>query len=303
MTVYDNIRSLLPQGMVLADEPMSRHTSFKIGGPAEVYVTPENTMQMSTIWEACQEAGYPITILGAGCNVLVADEGIKGVVVTTKRVNQIKIEAPFITVGSGAKLAGLADAACKAGLAGLEFASGIPGTVGGAVYMNAGAFNSDMQAVCESVEVLLPDGRVLNYARKLLDFGYRASRFQGENTIITAARFKLAPGKSEEIEAKMNDLNNRRRITQPLSYPSAGSAFKRPAIEGQYASKLIDEAGLKGFTIGGAQVSEKHTGFIINKGNATAADVLALMEAIKEKVYTSSGIWLEPEVQMIGFER
>ena len=297
----DAIHYLLPEGLVHANEPMSRHTSFKIGGPAEVYVTPENTKQIALVWQACLEANCPITILGDGCNVLVADEGIKGVVIATSRMNHIEVDIPYITAGSGTQLARLAEAACKAGLAGLEFASGIPGTVGGAVYMNAGAYNHDIEEICESVEALYPNGTVQTYQRGQLGFAYRISRFQKENAIITSARFKLTPGNPEDIRAKMADLNSRRRNSQPLDYPSAGSAFKRPDIEGVYAAKLIDDNGLKGFTIGGAQVSEKHAGFIINKGNATAADVQELIKAISEKIHSASGIWLEPEIQMIGF--
>ena len=297
----DAIRRLLPEGLVFANEPMSRHTSFKIGGPAEVYVTPENTQQIAAVWQACLDASYPITILGDGCNVLVADTGIKGVVIATSRMNHIEANAPYITAGSGTKLARLAEAACKAGLTGLEFASGIPGTVGGAVYMNAGAYYHDTEEVCEWVEALYPDGTVQTYTRGQLGFAYRTSRFQKEKAIITQASFRLTPGNPEDIRANMTDLNNRRRRSQPLEYPSAGSAFKRPTIEGAYAAKLIDDNGLKGFTIGGAQVSEKHAGFIVNKGNATAADVQALIKAIQEKIHNSSGIWLEPEIQMLGF--
>jgi len=286
--------------MVFANEPMSRHTSFKIGGPAEVYVTPENNLQMSEVWKACLQAGYPMTVLGGGCNVLVADKGIKGVVIATNRMNHTSVANACITAGCGTKLARLADAAYNAGLAGLEFVSGIPGTVGGAVFMNAGAFGHNIQDVCESAEVLLPDGNIVSYTCEQINFGYRASRFQTENAIITSATFILTPSKPEEIKAKTLKLNTHRRDSQPLCYPSAGSAFKRPAKEGFYAAKLIDDCGLKGFTIGGAQVSEKHAGFIVNKGNATAADVLALMEAIREKVHSAYGIWLEPEVQMLG---
>jgi len=302
MTVYDTISPLLPQGLVLADEPMSRHTSFKIGGPAEVYVTPEDTYQLTIIWQACLQQGFPITVLGGGCNVLAADEGIKGVVITTNRMNQIEddTDAQCIKAGSGTKLARLAETACKSGLAGLEFAHGIPGTVGGAIFMNAGAYDGNMQAVCESVEVLQPDGNLLLHGRSELCFGYRASRFQSENVIITSAIFKLAKGNPDEIRTKINNLNSRRREKQPLCYPSAGSAFKRPAEEGFYASKMIDKCGLKGLTVGGAQVSKKHAGFIINTGNATAADVIALMEAVKDKVHKAYGIWLEPEVQLLG---
>jgi len=300
MTVFDTVSSLLPKGLVHANEPMSRHTSFKIGGPAEVYVTPENTCQLTEIWQACLHAGYPITVLGGGCNVLVADEGIKGVVIATSRMCHIETNAPYITAGSGTRLARLAETACKAGLSGLEFAHGIPGTVGGAVFMNAGAYGYNIQDVCESVEVLKLDGTIESYPRQELGFSYRTSRFQGENEIITGATFKLTPGNPEVIRAKINELNSRRREKQPLCYPSAGSTFKRPAQEGFYASKMIDECGLKGLSVGDAQVSEKHAGFIVNKGNATAADVLALMESVQEKVHKAYGIWLEPEVQIIN---
>ena len=301
MTTFEAIRPLLPEGLVLADELLSRHTSFKIGGPAEVYVTPENSQQMAKVWRACQEAGYAVTILGDGCNVLVSDDGIKGVVFATGRMNNIDVEGHNITAGSGTKLSRLAEAACKAGLKGLEFASGIPGTVGGAVFMNAGAYEHDIQEVCEYVEALHPDGKTVWYDKEALGFGYRASRFQNETAIITSAKFKLTPANIDEIRTEMNNLNSKRRDKQPLNYPSAGSTFKRPAQKGWYASRMIDENGLKGLTVGGAQVSEKHAGFIINKGGATAADVIALMKAVQEKIHQATGIWLEPEVQMLGF--
>jgi len=301
MSAYNTIYPLLPEGLVLADELMSRHTSFKIGGPAEVYVTPKNTHQLATVWQACQKAGYPVTVLGGGCNVLVSDQGIKGVVIATGQMNEIKTQGTRIVAGSGTSLSKLAEAAYKAGLSGLEFASGIPGTVGGAIYMNAGAYEYEIKDICEAVTVLLPCGEVKTYKKEALALSYRTSRFQNETAIITEGEFNLTPKPSEEIRAKMIGLNTRRRSTQPLGDPSAGSTFKRPPIKDKYAARLIDEAGLKGFTIGGAQVSEKHAGFVINTGNATAADVLALMEAVKEKVYASSGIMLEPEVQMLGF--
>ena len=298
MKAFDAIRPLLPEGLVLADEPMARHTSFKIGGPADVYVMPENTRQAAKIWMACKQSGIPITVLGDGCNILVSDAGIRGVVLATSRMNTIEVDIPNITAGSGVKLARLADAAYKAGLSGLEFASGIPGTVGGAVYMNAGAFGHDIQDVCESVETLQPDGTIMWHTE--MAFGYRTSRFQNEHVIITKAIFRLTPGNPNDIRAKMTDLNSRRRATQPLDYPSAGSAFKRPSQEGIYAAKLIDENGLKGFTVGGAQVSEKHTGFIINKGNATASDVLAVITTVQEKIHKATGIWLEPEIKILA---
>ena len=299
MRVFDAISPLLPRGLVIANEPMSRHTSFKIGGLAEVYVTPEDTRQLQEVWQACRLAGYPVVVLGDGCNVLVADEGIRGVVISTCRMNHIKVNAPYITAYSGAKMARLAEMACKAGLSGLEFASGIPGTVGGGVFMNAGAYDGEMKFVCESVEVLLPSGEAVIYSRDELGLGYRASRFQNEDAIITSATFLLTPGKPEDIRAKMSELNGRRRNSQPLNLPSAGSAFKRPATEGLYAAKMIDECGLKGFAVGGAQVSEKHAGFIVNTGGATAADVRGLMKAIIDNVHGVYGIWLEPEVQFL----
>jgi len=300
MTIFNTLRPLLPEGLVLADEPMHRHTSFKIGGPAEVYVTPRDTTQLAKIWQACKER-YPVTVIGGGCNVLVSDKGIKGVVIATKSMNEIKIDGHTIKAGSGTRLSALADAACKAGLGGLEFIAGIPGTVGGAVFMNAGAYKHETKDVCESATALLPDGEIVCYKQDDLALGYRTSRFQNQTAIITEASFRLAPCDPEEIRAIVNDLNSRRRSTQPLCYPSAGSAFKRPSQLDTYAARLIDENGLKGFTVGGAQVSEKHAGFVINTGNATAADVLALLEAVRQKVHQASGIWLEPEIQMLGF--
>jgi len=303
MTAYDVICPLLPLGLVLANEPMCRHTSFKIGGPAEVFVTPCNSGQLADVWQACQKAGYSVTVLGGGNNVLVSDAGVRGVVITTGQMNEIKIDGVTITAGSGTKLCKLAEAACKAGLGGLEFAHGIPGTVGGAVYMNAGAYYHEIRDVCESVTVMLPCGEIVCYKKEALALGYRTSRFQNETAIILEASFRLEIKNPNEIRDKMDDLMVRRRSTQPLNKKSAGSTFKRPAVQDKYAARLIDESGLKGFTIGGAQVSDKHAGFVINTGSATAADVLALMDAVREKVHADSGIWLEPEVQMIGFEK
>jgi len=295
------ISALLTTEIVRENEPMSKHTSFKIGGPAEVFVTPHDTCQLKTVWKTCQENGYPITILGGGNNVLVSDNGIKGVVVVTHKMNKININEDIINVGSGTKLYALAETAQKAGLSGLEFAHGIPGTVGGAVYMNAGAYNQEVKDICESVTVMLPTGELVTHNKDNLDLGYRKSRFQKETAIIVEVQFLLKYEIQHNIKIKMDELMAKRRISQPLDKKSAGSTFKRPATPGYYASKMIDECGLKGFLIGGAQVSEKHAGFVINTGNATAADVLALMEAVQKRVHTATGIWLEPEVQMIGF--
>jgi len=330
MTAYETILPLLPEGHVQKNEPMSRHTSFKIGGPADVFATPTNTHELAALWKTCLERGYPITVLGGGCNVLVSDTGIRGVLITTTKMDNITVKSPtpsassqqnvhqiptpedstnnhcptndrYITAGSGTKLAKLADAAYKAGLSGLEFASGIPGTVGGAIYMNAGAFGHEIKDICESVTVLNPTGDTTTYPKETLALGYRASRFQKENTIITEATFKLPPGNPDKIKARTNELNTHRKTTQPLDKPSAGSTFKRPSRPNTYASKLIADNNLKGLTIGGAMVSQKHAGFIINKDNATAIDVLTLMEAIQDKIYKATGIMLEPEVQLLGF--
>jgi len=299
--MHDEILTLLPAELVFANEPMKKHTSFKIGGPAEVFVTPENTEQLAKIWKICQEKGYPMTVLGGGNNVLVCDEGIKGVVIVTEKMNKIEIHENKIVAGGGTKLHALADTAQKAGLSGLEFAHGIPGTVGGAIYMNAGAYNHEIKDICESVTVLLSTGDVITYDKQSLNFGYRKSRFQNEAAIITQARFRLDPKSPKEINAYMEELMEKRRNNQPLDKKSAGSTFKRPGIPNHYAAKMIDDCGLKGFTIGGAQVSTKHAGFVINTGNATANDVLALMEEVRERVHANTGIWLEPEVQMMGF--
>ncbi|MCL2361343.1 MAG: UDP-N-acetylmuramate dehydrogenase [Defluviitaleaceae bacterium] len=299
--MFNDIRQLLPTSLVLANEPMAKHTSFKIGGPAEVFVTPKDTTQLAAIWKTCLEKGYPVTILGGGNNVLVSDDGIKGVVITTTRMNKIQINENEITAGSGTKLHILADTAKEIGLSGLEFAHGIPGTVGGAVFMNAGAYNHETKDVCEKVIAMLPNGEVITHAKESLAFGYRKSRFQKETAIITEAKFRLSPKSPDEIKAYMDHLMTKRRDTQPLDKKSAGSTFKRPNEPNRYAARMIDECGLKGFTIGGAQVSEKHAGFVINTGNATAADVLNLMATVKEKVHAATGIWLEPEMQMLGF--
>jgi len=281
---------------------MSKHTSFKIGGPAEIFVTPENTSQLSSVWKTCLEKNLQVTILGGGNNVLVSDDGIKGVVIVTEKMNRIEINKNEITAESGTKLHTLADAAQKASLSGLEFAHGIPGTVGGAVFMNAGAYNHEIKDICESVTTLLPSGEIISHEKQFLDFGYRKSRFQKESAIITEARFRLESKSPNEIKSYMDELMSKRRSTQPLDKKSAGSTFKRPSQPNYYAAKMIDECGLKGFTVGGAQVSTKHAGFVINTGSATAADVLALMDAIREKVHAATGILLEPEVQMLGFE-
>ena len=305
MTYIEYIKPLLPNIELLAEEPLSKHTSFRIGGAAEIFARPQTTLEFCLIWDVCSKHQIPITILGDGTNVLISDSGLRGVVVVTNKMNLITVEeennGERIKALAGARLSKLAETACLAGLTGLEFASGIPGTVGGAVYMNAGAYGNDIKDVCESVTMLIsgvdaPAATI--FSCNEMGFGYRKSIVQQGGMFVLEAVFKLQKGNTQEIREKMTELNNRRRTTQPLDFPSAGSTFKRPT--GHFAGKLIQDSGLRGFSVGGAQVSEKHTGFVINKGKATANDVITLIKAIREKVHTDSGIWLEPEIQMFG---
>lgn len=281
---------------VQENEPMSRHTSFKIGGPAQVLARPKTTEELINIWNTCHNENIPLTILGDGTNMLVADEGLKGVVVLTNKMNEVKINGTIITAAAGVRLAKLAEEACKENLAGLAFASGIPGTVGGAVYMNAGAYGHEIKDFCQTVQ-MLDNGKSVIVPVEQMGFGYRKSMVQEGRMLVLEATFKLTQGNANEIREEMKNLNNKRRASQPLDYPSAGSTFKRP--EGYFAGKLIEDCGLKGFSIGGAQVSEKHAGFVINKGGATAKDVRDLIEAIRQRVHDRFGVWLEPEVRVL----
>jgi len=282
---------------IMENEPMRKHTSFKIGGNAEVLIRPKNTEELIHIWKTCSEKEIPLTVLGDGTNVLVSDNGISGVTVLTNRMDGIKTDGSRITASAGIRLAKLAEEAAKAGLNGLAFASGIPGTVGGAVYMNAGAYGYDISSFCETVTVLTDSG-VTVIPSEEMGFGYRKSKIQQGGMLVLEAVFKLEQGDTTKIREEMADLNNRRRATQPLDFPSAGSTFKRP--DGYFAGKLIQDSGLKGYSIGGAQVSEKHAGFIINKGNAAAKDVMALIEHVRREVHEKFGVWLEPEIRILG---
>ena len=277
--------------------PLSRYTTFQIGGPAEILVKPKSDTEFSEIRDWCRANEVPLTILGGGSNVLIPDEGLRGVTVVTRDMSEIEVlEGCRIRAQAGAKLSKVAEIACAAGMSGLAFASGIPGTVGGAVYMNAGAYGDDISRVCESV-VLLGDEGVIKSPAEEMGFGYRKSILVAGKFIALEAIFRLTPGEPAKIREEAAELNLRRKNTQPLAERSAGSTFKRP--EGFFAGKLIEDSGLKGFTVGGARVSEKHAGFIINKGNATAKDVLALIEVIRQKVHENFGVWLEPEVRIL----
>ena len=279
------------------NEPMREHTSFKIGGPADFFLMPETSDELINIWRVCKKINMPLTILGDGNNVLVSDDGIRGAVVFTKKMNAVELcENERLRADAGVLLSALASFARDASLDGLPFASGIPGTVGGAIYMNAGAYNHEIAELVESVTLFLDDEIVVK-SRDEMDFGYRRSFAQSDEMLILSAVFNLRKGDSEKIREEMMDLNARRKKSQPLEYGSAGSFFKRP--EGNFAGKLIEDSGLKGFSVGDAQVSEKHAGFVVNKGNATCAEVLELMSHVKKTVYEKFGVELEPEVRIL----
>lgn len=298
MNFYEKVLEALPEMKILSDEPMSRHTTFKIGGVADFFATPSLT-QLPVVLEIAKEFNIPVTVIGNGSNLLVGDKGIRGLVVEIGRaVESIEIENNTMTVGAGTMLSKAANAAADAGLSGMEFASGIPGSVGGAVVMNAGAYGGEIKDIIISADVVTASGDIKTLTRDELDLSYRHSCIPENGYIVVKAVFELSPRRSEEIRTAMAELRDKRIEKQPLEYPSAGSTFKRP--EGYFAGKLIQDAGLRGYTVGGACVSEKHCGFVVNKGGATAADVLQLIEDVKSKVFKLSGVELEPEVKMIG---
>jgi len=283
------------------DEPMSRHTSFRIGGPARRMVFPETEEQLAKLLETAHGLGIEPLVIGNGSNLLIADEGLDRLVVdTSAALNGMEESSDGrISASAGVVLARLADFACKLSLTGLEFAHGIPGTLGGAVCMNAGAYGGEMSHVLESVRAYIPGEGVRTLSLKEMDLGYRRSIFlQRPGIVVLGATVRLEHGDQEAIRERMRDLMARRKASQPLEYPSAGSTFKRP--EGHFAGALIEGSGLKGLTVGGAQVSEKHAGFLINTGSATCADVMELIRQVQERVLADTGVRLEPEVRIIG---
>ena len=299
VNLKQRFQEILEDNRILEAELMSRHTTFRIGGPADFFLVPENADEIKKIIAVCKEKNVPYFILGNGSNLLVSDKGYQGVVVQLYRnFGQIKVEDGRIHAQAGALLSGIAAAAREASLTGFEFAGGIPGTLGGAVVMNAGAYGGEMKDVLKEVTVLTPEGGVLTLQADELHMGYRTSVIKEAGYIVLEATLELKEGKPEEIKAVMEDLKQRRIDKQPLEYPSAGSTFKRP--EGYFAGKLIQDAGLRGFQVGGAQVAEKHCGFVINKEHATAADILELIRQVQEKVLADSGVKLETEVKKIG---
>lgn len=292
------ITDLLPNIVLRLSEPMSKHTSFRIGGPAEVMAFPKNSEELAEILKVSKVLDCKIAILGAGTNVLAPDAGMDGLVICLKDCldGMTKLDETHIQVMAGVTMARAAVFAASLGLSGMEFAHGIPGTVGGGVYMNAGAYGGEIAQICQSVDVMSMDGVLTTYSASEMRFSYRHSRLEETGGIVISATFALEPKPEQEIRGLMQDLMKRRKASQPLELPSAGSAFKRPA--GGYAAALIDEAGLKGFRVGGAAVSDKHAGFVVNVDCATAADVVRLLKEVSDKVYDRSGIRLEPEVRI-----
>ena len=296
--IYETLCGICGAAHVLVREPMSRHTTFRTGGPADLLVQPE-AEQIAPILEVCRNEEIPWTVIGNGSNLLVGDGGIRGVVLEIgKQMSDVVIEGTVITAGAGAMLSSIASRAAAADLTGMEFASGIPGSLGGAVVMNAGAYGGEMKDILQKVTVLTPDGTVQTLSVEELELSYRHSIIPEKGYLVISAVLKLQPGSADEIQSIMDDLKEKRVSKQPLEYPSAGSTFKSP--EGYFAGKLIQDAGLRGFRVGGAQVSEKHCGFIINRDQATSTDICQLMQQVSEIVYEKFGVRLEPEVKKIG---
>lgn len=293
------LRQIVGEDGVLVDEPMSAHTTFEIGGPADLFVIPDDIEEACEAIAACREAGEECFVLGCGSDLLVSDEGYRGVVIAlSDGLLNVSVEGEEMTCQAGVSLREASEMACELGLAGLEFACGIPGSVGGACFMNAGAYGGCIADILSSVCALMPDGSLANIPVGGLALGYRKSRVRDEGLVVLSATFRLREGRPEDIRARMDDLTQRREEKQPLDRPSAGSTFKRP--EGHFAGKLITDAGLKGYQHGGAGVSSKHAGFVVNLGGATAADVRAVISHVQDEVERQFGVRLEPEVRFLG---
>lgn len=283
----------------LHNEPMSRHTTFGVGGPAAEFVVPESASELAQAIATCRSAGVPYFVLGKGSDLLVSDEGFEGVIVSLDALVSVRHEGERLICEAGASLGYVARRALYAGLAGMEFACGIPGSIGGACFMNAGAYDGCMADVIESVDVLTPEGTRTTLTVDDLELGYRKSKVRTDGLVVLSATLRLAPANREDIRAKMDDYTQRREEKQPLEYGSAGSTFKRP--EGYFAGKLIMDAGLKGYRIGDAAVSQKHAGFVVNLGHATATDVRAVITHVQDEVERQFGVRLEPEVRFLGW--
>lgn len=300
--VVEALQKFVPKENIRLQEPMAAHTTFRIGGAADCLIELENEEQLRKVQRYLGLVGMPYFVVGNGSNLLVRDEGYRGVVLRIgDRMSRITVEGTEIIAEAGALLGRVAQTAREHGLTGLEFAAGIPGTVGGGVMMNAGAYGGEMSQVVTQVEVLSRDGELMTLDNETMEFGYRTSTIRNNSFIVTKVVFGLEQGDSSAIQEKMKELAARRREKQPLEYPSAGSTFKRP--EGNFAGKLIMEAGLKGFQIGGARVSDKHCGFVVNTGNATAEDVRQVISEVQQRVKEKFRVELEPEIVFLGWEK
>lgn len=296
---YEALVKVLDEDQIKPEEPMKNHVTFRVGGPADFFVTPKNYEELSWVLKCCAKYEMPCYIMGNGSNLLVSDQGYRGVVIQLfRQLNDIQCEGNVIRAQAGALLSAVANRALEEKLTGFEFAAGIPGTLGGACVMNAGAYGGEMKDVLKSVAVLTREGERITLQKNELELGYRTSIIAKKNYIVLEAEIELEVGDAEEIKAVMDDLKERRTTKQPLEYPSAGSTFKRP--EGYFAGKLIQESGLQGFQVGGAQVSEKHCGFVINKDQATAADIAELIRQVQDRVEEKFGVRLQTEVKRLG---
>lgn len=294
----DLFKEIYSENDIKINENMSEHICFKVGGPADILLIPTNINQLTESINICKENNIPYYVIGNGSNLLVKDNGIRGVVIKTTGLSTIKCKGNFIKAETGAMLKDVSTKALENSLTGFEFACGIPGSVGGAVYMNAGAYEGEIKNVIREAEVIDNNGDIIVLNRDELELGYRTSKVMKENFVVVGAIFELKLGEDRAIRDRVNELTRRREERQPLEYPSAGSTFKRP--EGYFTGKLIQDAGLKGYSIGGAAVSEKHSGFIINKGGATAKDILDLIAHVQEKIKKQFGVELHTEVRILG---
>lgn len=293
------LQSLVPAAAIRVNEPMSHHTTMKVGGPADIFVEPSGPEEFIQLLRFCHTRHVPCLVIGEGSNLIVRDGGLRGVVIRLAAgLSRTSVLGNLITAQAGVTLGELARTAARAGLTGLEFAVGIPGTLGGGLFMNAGAYGGELGRLVRRCKVVSEAGEVRNLSGSELQFGYRHSMLQERPWYALEATLELQPGDPETIAAAMRDLTAQREVKQPLELPSAGSVFRRP--EGYYVGKLVEEAGLRGFRLGGAQVSEKHTGFIVNTGGATASDVLSLIRHIQSAVRQRFGVSLEPEARIIG---
>lgn len=296
----DQLSRIVGAPNLLLDEPLSKHTTFKIGGPADALVLPTGVEQVQQIIEACKQAQAPLRFMGLGSNILVSDEGVRGVIVKfAKNFASVSVEGTRIVAQAGASNEQVAKVAQEHGLAGYEFASGIPGSIGGAAIMNAGAYDGEFSKIAVGLSCLTPEGELVEVTAEQAQWSYRHSMMMDKGYVVLEASLELTRNEKDAIQARMDDLRERRESKQPLEMPSAGSTFKRP--EGYFAGKLIQDAGLKGYTVGGAQISTKHSGFVVNTGKASAADVVQLIQDVHDRIFEKEGVHMEPEVHMWGF--